>query len=47
MNTEKYKEVIEANIELYSKSSHEYEKLEPQYRPENLKKGKKFVKKGN
>ncbi len=45
MNTEKYKEVIEANIELYSKSSHEYEKLEPQYRPENLKRVKSLLKK--
>ncbi|MES2514151.1 MAG: class I SAM-dependent methyltransferase [Bacteroidota bacterium] len=45
MNTEKYKEVISANIELYTKSSHEYEKLEPQYRPENLKRVKALLKK--
>lgn len=45
MNTEKYKEVINANIELYTKSSHEYEKLEPQYRPENLKRVKTLLKK--
>jgi ubiquinone/menaquinone biosynthesis C-methylase UbiE len=45
MTTEKYKEVINANIELYSKSSHEYEKLEPQYRPENLKRVKSILKK--
>lgn len=45
MNTEKYKEVINANIELYTKSSHEYEKLEPQYRPENLKRVKALLKK--
>jgi SAM-dependent methyltransferase len=45
MNTEKYKEVINANIELYTKSSHEYEKLEPQYRPENLKRVTALLKK--
>jgi ubiquinone/menaquinone biosynthesis C-methylase UbiE len=45
MNIEKYKEVINANIELYSKSSHEYEKLEPQYRPENLKRVQTILKK--
>jgi ubiquinone/menaquinone biosynthesis C-methylase UbiE len=45
MNIEKYKEVINANIELYTKSSHEYEKLEPQYRPENLKRVKALLKK--
>jgi SAM-dependent methyltransferase len=45
MNKEKYNAVINANIELYTKSSHDYEKLEPQYRPENLKRVQALLKK--
>ena len=45
MNNKKINDVIQANIELYTKSSHEYEKLEPQYRPENLKRVEALLKK--
>jgi ubiquinone/menaquinone biosynthesis C-methylase UbiE len=45
MDDNMYNEVIQANIELFSKSSFEYELTEPQYRPENLKRVQDLLKK--
>lgn len=45
MDHKMYNEVMQANIELFNKSSHEYEQTEPQYRPENLKRVKQLLKK--
>ena len=45
MNKIMYDKVINANIELYNKSSHEYEMKEPQYRSENIERVTNLLKK--
>lgn len=44
-NSDKYKEVIQANIELHSKLSKHYNTCEPHFRPENINHVEQYIKK--